>query len=331
MPPPAVAGPPGGLHNLAPAGIIPCPAADGAPRQQESGALHWLGGTRIALGTLPVTAAQDARAAAAPWGEAGAILDVAAVPRPELAASAAAAHGALRAPDCANGHCDLARTPGVVLYAACMHQRDLAAEAWSTGILLLGTGAAANGPSSAAANGPTGPELNGAAPPAAAPTGALAQHYLSQPIVSSKFDRGALQRALPAALRYIGGHLRAGRTVAVHGDPGLDAASCAAVAALLTHFRTQVDAGASEEWRLRPDARSAAANGGGGCGSGGEGNSADSPPLPVEAVSKPDIQRCLAFVSGHFPAARPTRGMLKQVFNHFQEVGGRTRKPAATQ
>lgn len=35
------------------------------------------------------------------------------------------------------------------------------------------------------------------------------------------------------------------------------------------------------------------------------------------AISKEAVRQRLAFVSGCYPPGRPTRGMLRQVFNHF--------------
>eukprot|EP01023_Acetabularia_acetabulum_P013280 TRINITY_DN16360_c0_g1_i4.p3 TRINITY_DN16360_c0_g1~~TRINITY_DN16360_c0_g1_i4.p3 ORF type:complete len:163 (+),score=4.09 TRINITY_DN16360_c0_g1_i4:25-513(+) len=34
-------------------------------------------------------------------------------------------------------------------------------------------------------------------------------------------------------------------------------------------------------------------------------------------VSKQSVKQCLAIISGNYPVARPSRGMLKQVFNYF--------------
>jgi hypothetical protein len=41
--------------------------------------------------------------------------------------------------------------------------------------------------------------------------------------------------------------------------------------------------------------------------------------LPPEPVSKHSVRQRLALVSSCYPAARPTRGSLKQVFNFFEE------------
>jgi hypothetical protein len=43
------------------------------------------------------------------------------------------------------------------------------------------------------------------------------------------------------------------------------------------------------------------------------------PVLPVTSVSKQSVRQQLARVSGCYPLARPTRAMLKQVFNFFEE------------
>lgn len=41
--------------------------------------------------------------------------------------------------------------------------------------------------------------------------------------------------------------------------------------------------------------------------------------VPVVPVSKQSVRQQLALVSGCYPLARPTRGMLKQVFNFYEE------------
>lgn len=41
--------------------------------------------------------------------------------------------------------------------------------------------------------------------------------------------------------------------------------------------------------------------------------------LPAVPVSKQSVRQQLALVSGCYPLARPTRAMLKQVFNFFAE------------
>jgi hypothetical protein len=41
--------------------------------------------------------------------------------------------------------------------------------------------------------------------------------------------------------------------------------------------------------------------------------------LPPVLVSKQSVRQQLALVSGAYPLARPTRAMLKQVFNFFEE------------
>jgi hypothetical protein len=43
------------------------------------------------------------------------------------------------------------------------------------------------------------------------------------------------------------------------------------------------------------------------------------PQLPAVPVSKQSVRQQLALVSGCYPLARPTRAMLKQVFNFFAE------------
>ena len=41
------------------------------------------------------------------------------------------------------------------------------------------------------------------------------------------------------------------------------------------------------------------------------------------ATDKEHVKQRLAFVCQHYPIARPTRGMLKQVFNYFHARAGR--------
>ena len=43
------------------------------------------------------------------------------------------------------------------------------------------------------------------------------------------------------------------------------------------------------------------------------------PLLHPPQVTKQSVRQALAFVSSHYPQARPTRGMLKQVFNFFEQ------------
>ena len=43
-------------------------------------------------------------------------------------------------------------------------------------------------------------------------------------------------------------------------------------------------------------------------------------------VSKADMRRCLAFVSGCCPDAQPTQGLLKQVFLYFELASGHHRR-----
>jgi hypothetical protein len=41
--------------------------------------------------------------------------------------------------------------------------------------------------------------------------------------------------------------------------------------------------------------------------------------VPVDLVTKHSVRQRLALVSACYPPARPTRGMLKQVFNFFEQ------------
>ncbi len=87
-----------------------------------------------------------------------------------------------------------------------------------------------------------------------------------------------------------------------HAPAGLDACVCVAVAALLACFGAP----------------------GGEAGGGGPASPAWAQPYEaeargVDAVSKEAVRQRLAFVSGCYSGGRPTRGMLRQVYNFFQE------------
>lgn len=44
-------------------------------------------------------------------------------------------------------------------------------------------------------------------------------------------------------------------------------------------------------------------------------------------ISKDDVRQRLAYVSSFYLPARPTRGMLRQVFNHFMRAKGGVENP----
>ncbi|CAD7702181.1 unnamed protein product [Ostreobium quekettii] len=125
--------------------------------------------------------------------------------------------------------------------------------------------------------------------------------YLWLPVMSSKHDRMALKRALPQALQFVSGHLAEGHSVLIHCHDGLDQSVCIAVAVLLACF-TRSTQGTVPQF-CRPFQRS---------GPGGDAVRS------VEPVTKAGVRQRLAYISAHYPQARPTRGMLKQVYNFFQ-------------
>jgi tRNA A64-2'-O-ribosylphosphate transferase len=150
------------------------------------------------------------------------------------------------------------------------------------------------------------------------------------PVCGSKEDRQSLQRQLPAALAFCGTQLRQGRRVLLCCDgEGLDASTCTSVACLLAFYRLEERPGGGGG--LAPvwagGERSA-----GSC-EGQQQQSGDAPPgqqqqqrfPPVcgaAGFSKLAVRQHLAAVTAHYPAARPTRGMLRQVFNfHLAELG----------
>ena len=115
--------------------------------------------------------------------------------------------------------------------------------------------------------------------------------YLCCPVPPSKKDKDGLRQRLRALLSFAAPHVAQGLTVV--GDADGDAAACTAVAVLCRCFALDPATGA-------PSPRPA----------GG----------PRPTVSKLDVRRALALVSAVAPLARPTRSMLKQVFNHFYRL-----------
>ncbi|KAL6770411.1 hypothetical protein ACKKBF_B31160 [Auxenochlorella protothecoides x Auxenochlorella symbiontica] len=114
---------------------------------------------------------------------------------------------------------------------------------------------------------------------------------LALPVPPCKRAKAGLLRRLPAVLDAVCPALRGGRRVGMLGDAGGDALAGAAVAVLAALYSIDAAGG------LRPRE--------GGPGTG------------TPAVSKTDVQRYLGVVAAASPAARPTRGMLKQVFAYF--------------
>lgn len=95
---------------------------------------------------------------------------------------------------------------------------------------------------------------------------------------------------------------------------GLDTCVCVAVALLLACY--------SAPGAVSSSATSAAAGGADGAAAAPAGDAADSglawtrsynPGQGVSEVTKDSVRQRLAWLSAHYPAARPTRGMLRQV------------------
>jgi len=124
------------------------------------------------------------------------------------------------------------------------------------------------------------------------------QRLMWLPVEDSKHDRGSLKASLDRALAFISSHVGARRCVAVVDFCGGDAAVCVVVAALLACFAPPPP-GSSETPAFV----------------GAWGDAA----CPHQSVTKQSVRQQLAWVSAMCPNARPTRGMLKQVFNFFEE------------
>lgn len=118
---------------------------------------------------------------------------------------------------------------------------------------------------------------------------------LALPVPPFKRDKTGLLRRLSAILGAARPTLLSGGRLGLVGDAGGDALAGAAVAVLATLYSLDARGG------LQPRAMGADSQ--------------------RATVSKTDVRRYLGVVSGAVPAARPTRGMLKQVFAHFHGAG----------
>ncbi|KAL4421701.1 hypothetical protein ABPG77_010645 [Micractinium sp. CCAP 211/92] len=156
----------------------------------------------------------------------------------------------------------------------------------------------------------------------------------------SKDERHSLQQHLPAVLAFARAQLAARRRLLLCCDSGLDASVCAAVACLLAFYSLEERPGAGfgllPVWAGPPQPSSSApfagslamlqAGGhsgeGGTCAAAGSEQPSHSEPLPrfppvAAGFDKLAVRQHLGVVSAHYPAGRPTRGMLKQVYNFF--------------
>ncbi|DBA66398.1 TPA: hypothetical protein ACH3X2_002378 [Trebouxia sp. C0005] len=130
-------------------------------------------------------------------------------------------------------------------------------------------------------------------------------NYLRLPVASSKADKHSLERQLPAALEFVSGHLLQQHRVLIQCDAGDDACVCLAVAMHLACFQACTSDPGVQRF-VRPYRRTAHTPGARLLMPGGA------------AVTKHSIRRVLALISRLYPLARPSRGMLKQVFNFFE-------------
>ncbi|GFR43385.1 hypothetical protein Agub_g4460, partial [Astrephomene gubernaculifera] len=172
--------------------------------------------------------------------------------------------------------------------------------------------------------------------------------YLHLPVQHFKHSRTSLQQHLQPALSFLSHHLGRGRTVLIHDTNGLDTCVCVAVALLLACYGPVTGgSGPSTPPASSADSSSAApapshsslpmwvapyrCEGGVGVPaaaasetSGSEATAAAGGAAAVAScchVSKDAVRQRLAYVSAWYPPARPTRGMLRQVFNHFVRAG----------
>lgn len=172
-------------------------------------------------------------------------------------------------------------------------------------------------------------------PAAGGPVDPTACRYCWLPVRSSKEDRHALQEQLPAALRFAAAQLAQRRTLLLSCDSGCDVSVCVAVACLLAFYRLDLQPGGGTSLARVPAALAAGAAAAAAAGSsthesqptGGEAPApapAFPPAMGAAGFSKLAVRQHLAAVSAHHPAARPTRGSLRQVFNLFLLQNGST-------
>ncbi|GLI70274.1 hypothetical protein VaNZ11_015206 [Volvox africanus] len=134
--------------------------------------------------------------------------------------------------------------------------------------------------------------------------------YLHLPVQHFKHSRTSLIQHLDAALGFLSYHLSRGRRVLIHDTNGSDTCVCIAVALLLACYGPCYTGGPSAPAWKRPY-----------CTSDEVGISRGRELVP-RGITKDAVRQCLAYVSEFYPNARPTRGMLRQVFNHFVRAQG---------
>lgn len=105
---------------------------------------------------------------------------------------------------------------------------------------------------------------------------------------------------------------------AVFDCAGHDTSVCVAVATLLACFSTP-PASCDAAVASAADIKFIGPWNGSSCGAAAEATGLLGEHLPPRMVTKHSVRQQLASVSAAYPDARPTRGMLKQVFNFFEE------------
>eukprot|EP00884_Botryococcus_braunii_P013654 jgi/Botrbrau1/2228/Bobra.101_2s0056.1 len=175
--------------------------------------------------------------------------------------------------------------------------------------------------------------------------------YCWLPVRDSKHERHALQNRLLAGLAFSSHHMRKGHSLVLLCDNGMDASVCATVAILLSFPHQEGPSGSpavptfagqgaqghvaaddvdharcccGQEEGLWERESNVGHPGGAGhvtrrCGIG-EDETLLLEVLRGVTVSKDNVRRKLAHISSCYPAACPSRGMLKQVYNFFQEM-----------
>jgi tRNA A64-2'-O-ribosylphosphate transferase len=176
--------------------------------------------------------------------------------------------------------------------------------------------------------------------PPGAPLGGGDHGWSSAAVVrveSSKAARGSLCSALRPALRHVFDTAWRGHSLLVCDAAGGDAGVCVVLAALLCMFAAVAEGGADNDLPAFCGRIMEAADGSsGGCNGSGDGEAARMERAfeacvrnAAATISKDAVRVHLAAVSARFPAARPTRGSLKQVFNFFVDAAGGRRPGGA--
>ncbi|XP_078431909.1 initiator tRNA phosphoribosyl transferase family protein [Wolffia australiana] len=113
--------------------------------------------------------------------------------------------------------------------------------------------------------------------------------YLHLPMQSSKFDRSSILKRLPAAVEFAESNLSRGRKLLVSCNDGEDISVCVCLAVFSRLFDESGSFDGGRSFRASP-------------------------------ITKIDLRRRLVYVCRHLPAARPSRGNLKQVFGYLSSA-----------